>query len=101
MDDLAIFVKNDLHTLKTEFSKRPLFLIALIVVFVSFVYANLFHKSNDLPFNDKDPVTLTGKVLSLKADGSGNVSSLEIKADIPGRGRMKCVCYILRSFSPF
>ena len=94
MDDLAIFVKNDLHTLKTEFSKHPLFLIALIVVFVSFGYANLFHKSNDLPFNDKDPVTLTGKVLSLKADGSGNVSSLEIKADVPGRGRQKCICYV-------
>lgn len=94
MKDLAVFIENDLRSLKKEFSKRPLFLCALIVVLVSFLYAIFFHKSKDLPFKDKETVTLTGKILSIKADEKGNVSSLDIKADIPREGRLKCVCYV-------
>lgn len=94
MKYLTDFIIKDLRSLKVEFSKRPLFLLALIVVLVSFLYANFFYKSKPLPYKDKENVTFTGTVLSIEADNSGLVSSLDIKADIPGRKRPNCVCYV-------
>jgi|GEM_PF-1797311 len=94
MKDLTAFITKDLKSLKVEFKKRPLFLLALTVVFVSFIYANFFHKGRSWPYKEKENVTFTGTVLSIEADYSGLVSSLDIKADIPGRKRPNCVCYV-------
>ena len=59
MKDLTAFITKDLKSLKVEFKKRPLFLLALTVVFVSFIYANFFHKSRSLPYKEKENVTLS------------------------------------------
>lgn len=70
-----------MRKIKSEFACRPIFFLGIVVSLVMCLYVNLFYRSPELPFREKEQVSLSGKIVDKDLTEQGTINSFYIKGE--------------------